>query len=301
MKKVLFIYFSQSGQLAEIAHSIAAPLLDNADVIVDFYEVKMVQSFPFPWTSEAFFDVFPESFQQLPGEIHPPDKAILETDYDFVFLHYQVWYLTPSIPINSFLKSKYAQTILKGKPVVTVSGSRNMWALAQEKVKILLRDVDAILVGNIALVDKHHNLISVITIVDWMFSGIKRRAYGVFPKPGVSETDIAEAGKYGKIVLPYLKKGNFEGMQRELVVAGAVNYRFFLVSMDKKGNRMFRIWSSIILRKPAKRKRLLQAFKYYVIFAIYGISPIVYLIELLLYPVLYVLKYRKEKLYYEGI
>lgn len=301
MKKVLFIYFSQSGQLAEIAQSIAAPLLGDADVIVDFYEVKMVQSFPFPWTSEAFFDVFPESFQQLPGEIHPPDKAILETDYDFVFLHYQVWYLTPSIPINSFLKSKYAQTILKGKPVVTVSGSRNMWALAQEKVKILLRDVDAILVGNIALVDKHHNLISVITIVDWMFSGIKRRAYGVFPKPGVSETDIAEAGKYGKIVLPYLKKGNFEGMQRELVVAGAVNYRFFLVSMDKKGNRMFRIWSSIILRKPAKRKRLLQAFKYYVIFAIYGISPIVYLIELLLYPVLYVLKYRKEKLYYEGI
>ncbi|WDF68501.1 hypothetical protein PQ465_19670 [Sphingobacterium oryzagri] len=301
MKRVLFIYFSQSGQLEEIARSIAKPLLEDNDITVDFYEIKMVHAFPFPWTSDSFFNTFPETFKQIPEEIHPPAPAILNTAYDLIVLHYQVWYLSPSIPINSFLKSSYAKALLADKPVITVSGSRNMWALAQDKVKVLLHDVHATLVGNIALTDRHHNLISVVTIVDWMFSGIKRRAYGVFPMPGVAKKEIANADKYGKIIQPYLKKGTFGGLQNELVANGAVDYRFFLVSMDQKGNRMFGIWSSLIVRNPQKRTRLITLFKYYVVFAIYGVSPIVYLIELLLYPLLYFVKYRKEKKHYEGI
>lgn len=301
MKRILFIYFSQSGQLEQIAASIAKPFVADTDVMVDFYEIKMQQSFPFPWTSEAFFNSFPETFKQIPAEIDPPAPHILEKSYDLVVLHYQVWYLTPSIPINSFLKSTFAKKLLNGKPVVSVSGSRNMWALAQDKLKVLLQAVGAELVGNIALTDRHHNLISVVTIVDWMFSGVKRRPYGIFPKPGVSDQEIETADKYGKIILPYVKKGIFEGLQKELVMHGAIDYRFFLVSMDQKGNRMFKIWSSLILRNPSKRKRLVNMFKYYVVFAIYGISPIVYLIELLLYPLLYFVKYRKERQHYEGI
>lgn len=301
MKRVLFIYFSQSGQLEEIARSIARPLLKDQDMVVDFYEIKMVHAFPFPWTSDNFFNTFPETFRQIPEEIHPPSPNVLNTAYDLIILHYQVWYLTPSIPVNSFLKSSYAKQMLADKPVITVSGSRNMWALAQDKIKVLLTDVGATLVGNIALTDRHHNLVSVVTIVDWMFSGIKRRAYGIFPLPGVSKKEIDSADKYGKIIQPYLKKGTFGGLQKELVSNGAVDYRFFLVSMDQKGNRMFGIWSALIIRNPQKRRRLIGMFKYYVVFAIYGISPIVYLIELLLYPLLYFVKYRKERKHYEGI
>lgn len=301
MKRVLFIYFSQSGQLEEIARSIAKPFVGDNNVQVDFYEIKMLHSFPFPWTSDAFFNAFPETFAQIPAEIHPPAPHILETDYDLLIFNYQVWYLSPSIPSNSFLKSPYAKKILAGKPVVTVSGSRNMWALAQDKVKALLQEQGALLVGNIALTDRHHNLVSVVTIVDWMFSGLKRRAHGFFPMPGVSQREISEADKYGKIILPFLKKGIFDGLQPQLVSQGAVDYRFFLVSMDQKGNRMFKIWSSLMLRNPQKRQRLVGIFKYYVVFAIYGISPVVYLIELLLYPLLYFLKYKREKQHYEGI
>ncbi|GHE40570.1 dialkylrecorsinol condensing enzyme DarA [Sphingobacterium griseoflavum] len=301
MKRILVIYFSQSGQLEQIARSVAAPFFQDPDVTVDFYEIKMVHSFPFPWTSESFFNTFPETFQQIPSEILPPDPHILMGNYDLILLHYQVWYLTPSIPITSFLKSKFATEILADKPVVSISGSRNMWALAQDKLKAMLTEIGGKLVGNIALTDRHHNLVSVITIVDWMFSGVKRRAYGVFPKPGVSENEIQTADKYGKIILPYLKNGIFEGLQKELVAHGAVDYRFFLVSMDQKGNRMFKIWASLILRNPSKRKRLVNMFKYYVVFAIYAVSPIVYLIELLLYPLLYFMKYRRERQHYEGI
>lgn len=301
MKSVLVIYFSQSGQLEEIARSISHPLLEADEVEVDYYEIKMVHSFPFPWQSENFFNVFPETFQQIPEEIQPPPPKVLETNYDLILFHYQVWYLTPSIPINSFLKSPYAKQILNTKPVVTVSGSRNMWAKAQDKVKDLIVTNGGYLVGNIALTDRHGNWISVVTIVDWLFSGIKRKAYGIFPLPGVAQHEIEGAKKFGDTILKYLNTSNFEGMQPELIDQGAVNFKFFLVSMDQKGNRMFRVWSTIILKNPKKRKQLVNAFKYYVIFAIYLISPIVFILELILYPILYFVKIKNEKKHYLGI
>lgn len=301
MKQVLVIYYSQSGQLEDIAKSIAQPFLEDEKVELDFYEIKTVHSFPFPWRSAVFFDVFPETFQQIPEEIHPPAKHILEKKYDLILFHYQVWYLTPSIPINSFLKSPYAATILRGTPVVTISGSRNMWAKAQDKVKALLLQNGARLVGNIALTDRHHNMISVVTIVDWLFSGLKRRAYGIFPLPGVAEEEIKGAYKYGETIKSSMKKDNFDSLQALLLAQGAVDYKFFLVSMDKKANRMFHIWSTLILKNPKKRKLLVTSFKYYVIFAIYFLSPIVFLIELLLFPLLYFLRIKKEKAHYQGI
>lgn len=301
MKQVLVIYYSQSGQLEDIAKSIAQPFLEDEKVELDFYEIKTVHSFPFPWRSAVFFDVFPETFQQIPEEIHPPAKHILEKKYDLILFHYQVWYLTPSIPINSFLKSPYAATILCGTPVVTISGSRNMWAKAQDKVKALLLQNGARLVGNIALTDRHHNMISVVTIVDWLFSGLKRRAYGIFPLPGVAEEEIKGAYKYGETIKSSMKKDNFDSLQALLLAQGAVDYKFFLVSMDKKANRMFHIWSTLILKNPKKRKLLVTSFKYYVIFAIYFLSPIVFLIELLLFPLLYFLRIKKEKAHYQGI
>lgn len=218
MKQVLVIYYSQSGQLEDIAKSIAQPFLEDEKVELDFYEIKTVHSFPFPWRSAVFFDVFPETFQQIPEEIHPPAKHILEKKYDLILFHYQVWYLTPSIPINSFLKSPYAATILCGTPVVTISGSRNMWAKAQDKVKALLLQNGARLVGNIALTDRHHNMISVVTIVDWLFSGLKRRAYGIFPLPGVAEEEIKGAYKYGETIKSSMKKDNFDSLDRKSVV-----------------------------------------------------------------------------------
>lgn len=301
MKNVLVIYYSQSGQLEEIAQSIARPFLDDADVRLDFYEIRTVHSFPFPWRGDVFFDVFPETFQQIPEEIHPPAPHILERKYDLILFHYQVWYLTPSIPTNSFLKSDYAKTLLGETPVVTISGSRNMWAKAQDKVKALLLQNGAQLVGNIALTDRHHNMISVVTIVDWLFSGVKRKAYGIFPLPGVADQEIRGASKYGETILSRLKEGDFRGMQESLLAQGAVDFRFFLVSMDKKANRMFHIWSTLILKNPRKRSVLVNCFKYYVIFAIYFLSPIVFLIELLLFPILYFARIKKEKAHYQGI
>ncbi|MFL9844670.1 dialkylrecorsinol condensing enzyme DarA [Flavobacterium rhizosphaerae] len=300
MKNVLVVYFTQSGQLAQIAQNIAKPLVDDPGINVIFHEIKMVHPFPFPWDSESFFDVFPESFQQIPAPIHPVPQEILNIKFDIVLLHYQVWYLSPSIPTTSFLKSADAAILLDNTPVVTINGSRNMWFQAQEKVKALLRANGALLKGNIAMVDRAGNLISVITIVKWMYSGKKEKYLGIFPKPGVSEAEINSAGKFGFAIAKALHAASYDGLQDELLRLDAVRIRPFLLTVDKTGSKIFTKWSVIILKKSGIRKKLLKVFVVYLALAIWLISPIVFILYLIKYPFIQG-KIKKQVAYYKGV
>ncbi|UPZ16836.1 dialkylrecorsinol condensing enzyme DarA [Flavobacterium humidisoli] len=300
MKNVLVIYYTQSGQLESIARNIAKPFLDSEEINLTFHEIQLEKPFPFPWNKESFFDAFPESFLQIPTALKPVSEEILNTKFDLVLFHYQVWYLSPSIPINSFLKSDDAKKILNNTPVITISGSRNMWIMAQEKIKVLLRKANANLVGNVALVDRVGNLISVITIVEWMFSGVKKKYLGIFPLPGVSEKDIQESSQFGEIMLDSLQKNNFAQLQPKLVDAGAVKISSYLVTVDKTANKIFNKWSNIIYKNQKNRKQLLKVFNVYLFLAIWLISPIVYILHLITYP-LKLKSIKKETQYYQGV
>ncbi|WP_067150026.1 hypothetical protein [Pseudotamlana agarivorans] len=304
MRNILVIHYSQSGQLTEILQNIVAPLQKDDAITVDFHNIRMEQDFPFPWTKEKFMGVFPESFLQEPAKIHPVSQDILNKTYDLIILGYQVWYLTPSIPVNSFLKSADAEKLLKNTPVITVSGSRNMWIMAQEKVKRELKDLQAKLVGNIALVDRHINHISVITIVQWMFSGKKERFMKIFPKPGVSQTDIDEASKFGAVILNHVKTDDYSMLQENLLKKDAVKIKPFLVVTDQRGNAIFSKWAKFLKSKGEidnpNRKFWIKIFTKYLLIAIWVIAPIVFILFLLTYlPSLGRIK--REKVYYESV
>jgi hypothetical protein len=290
----------QSGQLESIARNIAKPLLDSDEINVTFHEIQLEKPFPFPWNNDAFFDAFPESFLQIPTALKPISPEILNTKFDLILLNYQVWYLSPSIPINSFLKSPEAKILLNNTPVITISGSRNMWIMAQEKIKKLLKQNNAQLKGNIALVDRAGNLISVFTIFDWMFSGIKRKYLGIFPMPGVSDKDIKESSIFGKVILSGLNDNNLENLQSKLVELDAVRVKPFLITVDRTGNKIFKMWSNFIVKKGELRKTWLKVFKVYLLVAIWVISPIVFVFYLIFYPLM-LNKIKKEKSYYKGI
>jgi hypothetical protein len=300
MKNVLVIYYTQSGQLREIAQQISKPLANDAEVNLTFHEIQLEKPFPFPWDKASFFDAFPESFLQIPRELKPVPSEILNQKYDLILLHYQVWYLSPSIPINSFLKSPEAVILLKDTPVVTISGSRNMWVMAQEKIKKLLKDNGAKLVGNVALVDRVGNLISVITIVEWMFSGVKKKYLGIFPLPGVSEKDITESEKFGNIIQSKLQANDFESLQGELVANDAVRISSYLVKVDKTANKIFNKWSNFIKTRKNSRKIWLKVFYVYLFLAIWLISPIVYILHVFTYP-LKVNSIKRETQYLQGV
>jgi len=303
VKKVLVIHYSQSGQLTEIVNNIATPI-SKVEAAVDYYKIELEKDFPFPWNKPAFFDAFPESFLQKPRKLKPIPAEILNKKYDLIILGYQVWYLSPSIPINSLLRSSEAKLLFKNVPVVTVIGCRNMWIMAQEKVKRLLKGCDAKLVGNIALVDRHINHISVITIVQWMFTGVKKKYLGIFPKPGVSQKDINESGKFGDIISETLIDENYIGLQNKLLKSNAVRIKPFLVLVDKRANILFSKWARLISAKgeaeSPKRKVWLKLFNYYLLFAIWIIAPIVFILFLLTY-IPFFRRINRDKKYYSSI
>lgn len=299
MKKVLVLYYSQSGQLHRVLDQLTEPLRQSNQIDITYCEIKLEQNYGFPWQKADFFDVFPESFKQIPQPIQSLPSEVVQTKYDLVILGYQVWYLSPSIPINSFLQSADAKTILANTAVVTVSGSRNMWVMAQEKIKKLLVEANSTLVGNIALVDRNVNLISVITIVDWMFSGKQRRVWGFLPKPGISEEEILHSNRFGAIIAKFVVNNCYKGLQSELIDNGAVEVRHFLVSMDRKANKMFKIWSSFIYESKSRKLKLVL-FNYYLFFAIWFISPIVHILHLVLWPI-NCKKIKRDKNYFQGI
>jgi hypothetical protein len=245
--RILVLYYSQTGQLRDIIDNCLAPLDSDEQMEVDIVSVSTVHRFEFPWSNVGFFNLFPESVGGVPFDLEPLGVDTSK-DYDLIVLAYTVWFLQPSIPISSLLQHPDAARIFKGKPVVTLIGSRNMWVLAQEKVKQHLKRLQADLVGNIVLTDRNKNLISIITIIRWMFHG-KKDAFWVFPPAGILKKDIEQSREFGAILRQHIKAGSYGGMQEELNSAGAVNINPSLVLLEDRATRLFKMYASFILAK----------------------------------------------------
>lgn len=273
MKKILVLYYSQTGQCRQILESILAPLKGRVELV--FRPIEPERDFPFPWTSYQFFDAMPEAVMGTPIKLRPLSTA--DQDADLVILGYQPWFLHPSIPITSFLKSEPARILLKNKPVVTVAGTRNMWLNAQEKVKEYLIDNQARLVGQIVLEDQHPNLVSLFTIIRWAFKG-QKEASGLLPEAGVSARSIKEAHRFGPCLEGSLEKSDYGTLQEDLLALGAVPLKTSLILLEKRGIKNFRFWGPFIAKKggPGDRRRIprLRLFHYLLLIGIFVLSPI---------------------------
>ncbi|WP_118976492.1 NADPH-dependent FMN reductase family protein [Taibaiella koreensis] len=275
--KILVVYFTQSGQLKGILDNIVQDMKQEAEI--DFAEIRLVQPFPFPWSSATFFDAMPESVLQVPAAIQPM-PAIMDKDYDLVLFGYQPWFLHPSIPANSFLQSEWA-VALRDKPVITVIGCRNMWLNAQEKVKAQLQRLGANHIGNIVLEDKHGNMTSTLTIIRWLFKG-QKEASKRLPDAGVSDRDIRDTQRYGKPILRHIKEGQTEALQQDLLHLGAIHLRPNLIVLEKRGVSQFPKWAKKARDKggpgAAERKPVIKLFSRILITAIFVLSPITALV-----------------------
>ena len=296
-KKILVIYYSQSGQLGDIIANLTSPLKDAGNSI-ETVRVQPATAYPFPWKGKSFFAVMPDCVLGVPGELQP--FQLKETSYDLVILGYQAWFLSPSIPANSILNHPSVKAILKNTPVITITGARNMWISAMERIKTSLKESGAKLVGNIALVDKHANFISFVTIFYWMFKGKKERYLNMFPKPGVSDADIDNCKVFGRVIEKYLAKGNYDGMQDELVEQKAVVVKYNLMFIESKAKRIFAIWANIIVKRKNKTAWLV-AYKYYLIIALFIAAPIILTVDAIFFKPFLSGRIRKQKQYYSGV
>src|SRR5690242_6080509 len=131
-KKVLAIYYTQTGQMRDIIDSFTAPLID-AGASVEKVQVKLVSDYPFPWTGARFYSVMPDCVLEVPAQLQP--LKLKQNKYDSVILGSQPWFLWPSIPANSILNDPDVQAALRGTPVITIGESRNIWLNAYSRVR----------------------------------------------------------------------------------------------------------------------------------------------------------------------
>ncbi len=295
-KKILVIYYTQSGQLEDILNNFTAPLIEAGNT-VEKVRVHVANDYPFPWNGKAFFAVMPDCVLSVPTELKP--FQLKENNYDLIILGYQAWFLSPSIPVNSILNNAAVKAILKDTPVVTITGARNMWISAMQRIKKILKDADAKLVGSISLVDKHHNFVSFITIFHWMFKG-KKEPFSVFPKPGVSDADIAKTSDYGRTAQKYLNGTTFEGLQDELIQQKAIEVKYNLMFIESKASKIFAIWANIIAKKK-KKTAWLVAFKYYLLIALFIAAPIILTVDFIFFKPFLGSRIKKQKQLYSGV
>jgi hypothetical protein len=278
-KKILAIYYTQSGQMREIIDSLTQPIT-GAGALVEKVEIKMVNSYNFPWTGSSFFGVMPDCVLGVPAEIQP--FVLKETKYDMIIVGYQPWFLSPSIPSNSLLNHPNFINVVKDTPVVTISAARNMWLNAFVRVRKSIQDAGGRLVGNIALVDRHLNPISFVTIFYWMLTGKKNHYLNIFPKPGVDEQDIKDTAKFGRIIAARLDMVDYwDSLQIELMHNDAVNIKYPLMFIEGKARIIFSVWAKIISKRKNKAAWL-AAFKYYLFFALFIVAPIALTVDMIL-------------------
>ncbi len=275
-KRILIVYYTQTGQTREILQSLTQPLAGADQVELVFEAIRPVPDFPFPWNVKAFFQTMPECVQGLACPIAPLTIKS-NASFDLILLAWQPWFLSPSLPIQGFLQSEQGKALIKGKPVVTVTGCRNMWVMGMHDLKKTLAAAGAKHVGNIALRDRAPNLLSLFSIARWLLYNRKAR-FGIIPPAGVSESDIRRCRGFGQSIQTALFKNDYSQLQQVLINQGAVEVLPDLVTLEKNGKRMFRIWSSFILRKgaygdPARNVRL-KMFEYYLYVVLFMLSPI---------------------------
>ena len=296
-KKVLAVFYSQSGQLEQIIDHFTQPLT-TAGAQVEKLRIYPESPYPFPWTGKSFFSVMPDCVRQVPGKLQP--FHFKESKYDLIILGYQAWFLSPSIPSNTLLFDPAFRTLAKNTPIITITGARNMWISAMEKIKPLLKDIEAPLVGNIALVDRHHNFVSFITIFHWMFKAKKDRYLNIFPVPGVSEADILKTKNQGAAAVPHLENSNWQGFQDEMVKQGAVPVKYNLMFIESKARKIFKIWAGIISKKE-KKDAWLVAFKYYLLIALFIAAPIILTVDAIFFKPFLSGRIKRQKQYYSGV
>lgn len=296
-KKILVIYYTQSGQLEDILNNFTAPLIEAGNS-VEKVRVHVINDYPFPWNGKAFFSVMPDCVLGVPTELKP--FQLKENKYDLIILGYQAWFLSPGIPTNSILQHPSVKAVLKDTPVVTITGARNMWISAMQRIKKILKESEARLIGSIALFDKHHNFISFITIFYWMFKGKKGRWLGIFPKPGVADTDIANTVLFGATLQKYLQTENFDGLQDEFIRQKAIEVKYNLMFIESKASKIFAIWANIIAKKK-KRGPWLVAFKYYLLIALFIAAPIILTVDAIFFKPFLSGRIKRQKQLYSGV
>lgn len=275
-KRVLVVYYSQTGQLAKVMERIVSPLAEEEGIELHVAPLHSTETFAFPWSFFRFFDLFPEAVYLDPPANNPleiPDPSA----FDLILLGYQPWFLSPSLPMSAFLQSEQARIILAGKPVITIIGCRNMWIEGQKTMRELIVSCKGRLIDNVVLRDQSGPLESFITTPRWMLTGKKEPFCGL-SAAGIDHEMIQNSRRFGEAIVAGLKKDTERQNEPMLQGLGAVCVDPRFIASEKIGKRSFRIWGRLVRmfgdRGSWRRRPILILYVTFLIALIVSVVPI---------------------------
>lgn len=231
MKRAVVYCYTQTGQLREVTHALTAPLVENGWTIRTV-DVQPRVAFPFPWPIRRFFGVFPASVDPdaLVELADSPDGFDTEPD-EVVILAYQVWYLAPSLPARTLIKTH--PEAFRDRRVITVIACRNMWYSAAIEVAGLLRSAGARSVEVVAAIDTRPQAVTFVTTLRWLLTG-KREPFLRFGRAGVGADELDRVARVGK----ELAEGQFPSDAAPVVPT--------LAAADLLAGKLFRRWGALV-------------------------------------------------------
>ena len=284
--RILLIYYSNSGDAAHVAEALAAPLRSaNIDLVME--RLEPIVEYPYPWKSIGrFFSILPECHlgplpDLKPVQFDPSQK------FDLVILVYQVWFLAPSLPVQSFLRSAAAQ-VLRDTKVITVSVSRNMWQSASETMKVLLQQRGARHMDHVSLTHQGPAWATFITTPRSLLFGKKQGFWRIFPPAGLADTELAAVSRFSHAIVNQQHKLQCPEAVSLLSGLGAVQVNTRYVLPELIGWYWFRGWARLIrfLGRLGSIARLAGVYLFVLCLVpliLFGI-PLLLLVRLLLYP-----------------
>jgi len=194
--RILVICYSQSGDVAKITEVFCHSLKTLPGLEVVEERLRPAQDYPFPWKSlGGLFHIFPECQLGLGPGIKPLSVSAKER-FDLVVLSFQVWHLAPSLPIQDLFKSEYS-SLLRRTPVITICVSRNMWHSASEKMKLLLRNAEALHLDNVVVTHEGPPMATFVSVPRLLLFGKRDRLWGIFPAAEISDAELTRVRLLG--------------------------------------------------------------------------------------------------------
>ncbi len=110
------------------------------------------------------------------GEIRTPDE-VREGDYDLVCIGSPTWWLSPSVPIRSFLESDEAGRLLDGTRFAVFTTSRRYWKHNVKSVRKLGAKQGGVHVDDIHFTYEGGQVRSLLSLLSYLGKGENRERY----------------------------------------------------------------------------------------------------------------------------
>jgi hypothetical protein len=200
--RVLFIYYTYTGQSLRVVESMAAVLrergCDVAQAGLEFTDNRWAERFTRMPLRHAYRDLLgmlPAQIRGATGEIGIPPEA-REGDYDLICFGSPTWFFRPSVPIRSYLKSDEARRILAGKRFTAFVVCRRYWSINLRSVKKLGTELGGTYVDGIHFSFAGGQIRSLLSLLSYFVKGENRERYlGIKIPPSLLKPDYLDEAR----------------------------------------------------------------------------------------------------------